>query len=108
MQSNAGSRGRVGILDVETRSSRRVGSAATVERSILVHFSFFICDHDDVPWLFEGIDTVNVMMVTRVREDLIASIQCAKIYVSVWRGESEDPSFPIVTLFSCHIRFTNS
>ena len=105
MQSNAGSRGRVGILDVETRSSRRVGSAATVERSISL---FFICDHDDVPWLFEGIDTVNVMMVTRVREDLIASMQCAKIYVSVWRGESEDPSFPIVTLFSCHIRFANS
>ena len=103
MQSNAGSRGRVGILDVETRSSRRVGSAATVERSI----SLFICDHD-VPWLFEGIDTVNVMMVTRVREAPIASIQCAKIYVSVWRGESEDPSFPIVTLFSCHIRFANS
>ena len=70
-------------------------------------FLFFICDHD-VPWLFEGIDIVNVMMVTRVREDLIAFIQCAKIYVSVWRGESEDPSFPIVTLFSCHIRFTNS
>lgn len=39
MQSNAGSRGRVGILDVETRSSRRVGSAATVERSISLFLS---------------------------------------------------------------------
>ena len=39
MQSNAGSRGRVGILDVETRPSRRVGSAATVERSISLFLS---------------------------------------------------------------------